>query len=96
VTNAVGNSPQRFYGVMLVETALSRPLIESIVLSNSTATVTWSAVYGQKYRLQHKQNLTDANWIDVVPDVTATGPTATGTNYVGSSPQRFYRVFVVP
>jgi hypothetical protein len=46
--------------------------------------------------LQYNQDLGGTNWIDVAPDVQATGPTATATNAIGSSTQQFYRILVVP
>jgi hypothetical protein len=70
---------------------LTPPDIQSVVLANGVATVTWRAVSGQTYRLQYKDELTDSVWTDRVPDVLATGTTATATN-AAVVPQRFYRV----
>jgi hypothetical protein len=71
------------------------PLIQSISLTNSIATIKWSAVSGQNYRLQYKQNLTDSTWSNVVPDFTASGSIAIGTNGVNNSTQQFYRVMLL-
>jgi hypothetical protein len=55
----------------------------------------WSALSGQSYRLQFTEGLENAKWNDALPDVLATGPTASATNAIGPSPQRFYRVLLV-
>ena len=66
--------------------------IASIALSDGIVTVTWTSIAGRSYRLQFKENLTDENWTDLTPDVTAAGVTATDTNAVDTATQRFYRV----
>jgi len=69
--------------------------ILSIVISNGIAVVTGESVAGLTYRWQYLGALGSTNWQDVVPDVTASGPTTTMTNIVGAAPQRFYRVMRV-
>jgi hypothetical protein len=66
--------------------------IVSIALSDSLVTVTWTSLAGKNYRLQYKENLSDASWTDISPDVSATGTNSTGTNAVDTAAQRFYRV----
>jgi hypothetical protein len=96
MTNVIGGATQRFYRVMLVQTTdVPRPVIQSIGVTNGTATLTWSAVPPHIYRLQYTGSLTSANWSAVVPDVTATSQTVITTDVVGVSTQRFYRVLVV-
>jgi hypothetical protein len=81
----------------VIVTGGSPPLvIQSITMSNGIATIKWSAVSGQNYRLQYKQNLTDSTWSNVVPDVTATGSIVIATNGVNNSTQQFYRVMLLP
>ena len=70
--------------------------ILSITMSNGIATVTWTSVAGNYYRLQYKDDLTSATWTDVTPDVQATGQTTSTTNGLGVATQRFYRVMLVP
>jgi hypothetical protein len=72
------------------------PVIQSISLTNGIVTIKWSAVSGQSYTLQYKTNLTDSVWSNVVPDFTASGSIAIGTNGVNNSTQRFYRVMLLP
>lgn len=72
----------------------ARPGIEGVTLTDANATLTWSAISGATYRVQFKNDLSETNWTDIVPDVTASGPTAAITNTPGV-PQRFYRILVV-
>ena len=73
-----------------------QPVIQSVVLAKGAAVITWTAVPGNTYRLQFKDDLAGSDWNDALPDVIATGPVATATNPIGDSPQRFYRILVVP
>jgi hypothetical protein len=72
------------------------PVIQSISVSNGVVTITWSAVAGSTYMLNSEDDLSGTNWNDVLPPVAATGPTATATDNIGDSPQRFYRVMLMP
>jgi hypothetical protein len=71
------------------------PVITSIGLTNDTVMLTWSSLAGATYREQYIDSLDGTNWNDVPPDVTATGPTITQSNILGSAQQRFCRVLVV-
>jgi len=77
-------------------TVVADPVIQSVVVSNSSVELTWSAIAGQSYRLQSKTNLTDITWNDLSPDITASGPTASGADTSGTGVQQFYRVRVLP
>jgi hypothetical protein len=77
-------------------TPVPAPVLQSVTLVNGNVTVTWSSVPNQTYELQYNDDLRGTNWTVVPPDVVATGPTVTATNPVGISPQRFYRVLLVP
>jgi hypothetical protein len=68
----------------------------SITANEGAAAITWSSIAGRTYRVQYKNNLTDANWTDLSPDVTATGVTASKTDNVGTQPRRFYQVVLLP
>ena len=67
-------------------------MITSINLTNGVVTISWNSVPGGIYRVQYINSLNGGSWTDLVPDVTATGVTATQTNAVGNATQRFYRV----
>jgi hypothetical protein len=72
------------------------PVLLSLGLTNNVATLVWSAVAGKSYQMQYKTNLSDSNWNGVLPNIMATGPTATGTNAVDGITQRLYRVMALP
>jgi hypothetical protein len=73
---------------------LARPMVQSMEIFGGDFVLTWSAIPGTTYRVQFKGSLDDANWTDLVPDVTATGPTANFNDPLGEA-QRFYRILVV-
>ena len=74
-------------------TVLARPTVQSAEISGGNLVLTWSAIPGTKYRVQFKNSVDDANWSDLVPDVTAAGATASFNDPLGPT-QRFYRVVV--
>ena len=71
------------------------PIIEAIAVSDGVAAITWSAIIGGTYRLQSKDDLSDTNWTDIVPDILATTNSASATNACGTSQTRFYRIYQV-
>jgi hypothetical protein len=71
------------------------PTIKSVIMSTGAAVITWDCAIGSTYRLQFKDDLGQTNWIDLPPDVAAAGHTMTTTNYIGSSPARFFRVLLL-
>ncbi len=60
-------------------------------LTGGTMTITWSSIPGRTYRVEYSEGLT-APWTALVPDVTATGDTASTTDTAGAVRRRFYRV----
>ncbi|SPE54249.1 hypothetical protein SBV1_1780014 [Verrucomicrobia bacterium] len=72
------------------------PIIESINVNRGLVTLTWSALTGATYRAQYRNRLTDLNWNDLAPDVTAQGSSASITDTPGGVGQRFYRVVQLP
>jgi hypothetical protein len=84
-------SDTKFFNIAVVEP----PVINSISVSNDFVIITWSAIAGQDYRVQYKDLVSDTNWNDL-PDITASGPTATKVDSISAALQRLYRVEVVP
>jgi hypothetical protein len=74
-------------------TVVSAPTAD-ISVSGNVVTITWTAIAGKSYRVQYKDNLDDASWTDLAPDVAASGSIASTTDTTVS--QRFYRVAVLP
>jgi hypothetical protein len=91
------SNPQRYYRIeqVLVQSNPA-PVIQSIALLGGKVILTWSAVSNDVYAVQYKTNITSTNWVNIAPNVTASGPTASITNAIGTSPQQFYRVLVLP
>lgn len=87
-------SPQLNDSKSFAIAVLNRPMIESTTISGSDFVLNWSAIAGAKYRVQFKENLDDADWTDLTPDVTAVGPSAAFGDPLGTT-QRFYRILVV-
>jgi hypothetical protein len=79
-----------------VVTVAPAPFIQSIVVSNDVVTLTWTAIAGQIYRVQHTSDLIGNSWTNLPPDVTAVGSTASKSDSIGAAVQKFYRVQVLP
>lgn len=75
-------------------TVLARPTAQPVAVSEDEFVLTWNAVPGTKYRVQYKDDLNDPIWMDLKPEVAASGVTAGINDQIGSS-QRFYRIMVV-
>jgi hypothetical protein len=57
-------------------------------------TITWTSISNSVYRVQYKSSLASTSWLDLFPDVTAAGSTASFTDHPGTESQRFYRAVV--
>ncbi|MDB6125051.1 MAG: hypothetical protein JWQ71_4044 [Pedosphaera sp.] len=75
---------------------LSRPILQSAQMSSGQLMLSWSTVPGQSYRVEYKTNLTDAAWIPLSGDVTATGNSATKIDSPDSLSSRFYHIVLIP
>src|SRR5262249_5579396 len=71
------------------------PTIESFVVTNGLATISWSSVTGRTYRLLYTGDL-DSNWTTIPPDILATNSSTTATDSIESVATRFYRVQLLP
>jgi Lamin Tail Domain/CotH kinase protein/PA14 domain len=66
-------------------------------VTGSMLTLNWVAVPGITYRVQYKDSLTDATWIDLPGDIPTTGATGAKTDPIQSGiPHRFYRIKTIP
>jgi hypothetical protein len=72
------------------------PVLQPFRLANGVAQLAWNTIPGQTYRLQYKPILAATNWTDLLPDITAIASNASATDPVGSAPQRFYRILLLP
>ncbi len=80
----------KFFGLLELPT-VAMPQLDP---AQNQAVLSWNGKAGLKYRLQYKTNLNQLNWIDVVPDITATNTTVTATTSLGTS-QKFFRILLV-
>jgi len=63
---------------------------------NTDLSISWYCRAGQSYQLQYTSDLTATNWINLGGSITATNETVTRFDVLGSAPQRFYRVMLLP
>jgi hypothetical protein len=77
-------------------TVVAPVVINSIRVSNGVASLSWNAIPGTSYSLQTNSALGQANWNGAGPTLQATGNTATVSDAIIGSTQRFYRVFLLP
>ena len=69
------------------------PPLTSVIITNGQFGLSWGTVTGRIYRVQWKQQPTDAAWSNLI-DVTAISNSISFADPV-AQPQRFYRVIVV-
>ena len=66
-------------------------LTSATVDQSGNVAIVWQSTPGQSYRLQFKNDLSDANWSDL-GEVTATGTAAQKLDPIGAAATRFYRI----
>ena len=71
------------------------PRFQPLTVTGNLLTLTWSAIAGQTYQLQYTTNLTAPAWINL-SSVTATNGTATASDTMNASGNRFYRLVTTP
>jgi len=74
---------------------LAPPTIQTVVVTNATMTLSWTAISNRVYRVQYASALPTTNWANLPGDVTALGPSATKTD-TNAAVLRFYRVLLLP
>jgi uncharacterized repeat protein (TIGR03803 family) len=73
------------------------PVIQSIVLTGSQPTFTFSSVPGQTYQVQYASDLTSTNWSNLTSQLAASFSTTTISDFTSlTNKQRFYRVVEFP
>jgi hypothetical protein len=79
-------------------TVVKPPTLGGFTYGGSRFTFSWPTVADQTYRVEYKDNLNDPIWVVPADGVfTGTGGTLVYTNLLGGeSPQRFYRVRLMP
>ena len=78
---------------LVVQQIYRQPMDALVSKSGSNLNLSWLAQRGVSYRAQFKTNLTDATWLNVSGDVTATNASASKTDStLSNAARRFYRV----
>jgi uncharacterized repeat protein (TIGR03803 family) len=72
------------------------PVFQTVTQTNGIFTLTWSALPGQRFQLRYCSNLASGDWTDLGGVLTAAGSKVTASDVMGSTPQRFYRVQLLP
>jgi hypothetical protein len=72
------------------------PSITSITVDDPThVVIRWSAIPNVTYRVQYRADFS-TDWVDLAPDVTAVGDTASMVDNSALETRRFYRLMVLP
>jgi hypothetical protein len=79
-------------------TPIPVPAFRATTKTSNAFNLTWGAMAGLIYQVQYKTNLLQTNWINLGKPLVATNSnlTVSDTNAINSSPQRFYRLMVLP
>jgi uncharacterized repeat protein (TIGR03803 family) len=72
------------------------PEFQTVTLTNSTLSLTWSTETGGRYQLQYNSELNSSNWFNLHSAVTATGAMLSASDSVTNGPRRLYRVVLLP
>jgi hypothetical protein len=93
VVNSIGAAPAPPAAPLLIPN-VPAPVLQGVSVANNLALITWTAIPGQTYRLQTKDDLASPNWTDAQPNILASDSKVTVTNNITGAPQRFYRVIL--
>ena len=79
-------------------TPIPVPAFRATTKTSNAFNLTWGAMAGLIYQVQYKTNLLQTNWINLGKPLVGTNSnlTVSDTNAISSSPQRFYRLMVLP
>ena len=74
---------------------LAPPVIAQITAAPPNVTLSWSSIPGVRYRVQYRSALGQGDWVDLSPDIVASGSTVSKTDSTAQPGQRFYRVLLL-
>lgn len=94
VAAGVNSTTTHLTNLEALSVAPTPPLI-SAQISNNAVNLAWNSVPGQSYQLQYSTNLTQSDWIDLNNPIIATNINASVSDSL-TSPQRFYRLLLIP
>jgi hypothetical protein len=87
----VSNSVGTMLSSNALLTVVTSPIILSPVFSSNRLLFSFATVAGQTYVVEYKNQLTNGNWTPLQTNA-GNGGTATVTNLLSASPQRFFRL----
>jgi hypothetical protein len=76
--------------------AVSGLILQSVTLTGSTITLTWSGIANRSYQVQAASDLGRPNWANVGAVVTASGELVSATEPISTDSLQFYRVVLLP
>ena len=72
------------------------PSVQMAATTGSTIGFTWNAMTGLVYQVQYKTNLAQTGWINLGGAIPGTNSTLRTSDAIGTDPQRFYRLSILP
>jgi hypothetical protein len=54
--------------------------------------LTWTAINGQSYQVQFRDDAGSGTWTNLGAPILATGPTASADDTLSATPERYYRI----
>jgi subtilase family serine protease len=76
--------------------AVPAPVLQSVTLTGSILTFTWSGIANLSYQVQSASDLSNPNWTNVAGAVTAPGDFVRASEPISKASQQFYRVILLP
>ncbi|MGD0614039.1 MAG: protease pro-enzyme activation domain-containing protein [Verrucomicrobiota bacterium] len=70
--------------------------VQMAAKTGGTFGFTWNAMTGLVYQVQYKTNLAQTGWINLGGTIPGTNSTLTTSDAIGTNPQRFYRLSILP
>jgi hypothetical protein len=77
-------------------TAVRQPVLQPPLKSGGPVSLIWTTMAGLAYQLQSTTNLAQGNWINLGTPITATGGILSTNDVSPATPQRFYRLQLLP
>jgi hypothetical protein len=72
------------------------PQLGGFTVTGAGLIFSWKSAPGQRYQVEYKAELTDAQWVEVGEERMGTGGMLSHTNAMGSLPRSFFRLLVLP
>ena len=72
------------------------PSVQITAQGGGNLGLTWNAMTGLVYQVQYKTNLAQSSWVNLGSPVPGTNSFLTSSDTIGSNPQRFYRLSILP